>query len=107
MFDRWWQTFDLFRAHSVWASRRFSFEDSRAQLPRSVELNTAATIGLFESKLPSRPPTITRGVRVPRSWIVACVVLSIIYLATSGIPTLFDQIDGQYAGAAREMIDRG
>ena len=45
--------------------------------------------------------------RVPVSWIFALAVLLIVYLATCGVPRLFDQIDGQYAGAAREMIVRG
>jgi hypothetical protein len=30
-----------------------------------------------------------------------------VYLFTCGTPRLFDQIDGQYAGAAREMMARG
>jgi 4-amino-4-deoxy-L-arabinose transferase-like glycosyltransferase len=34
-------------------------------------------------------------------------VLVFAYYATCGAPRLFDQIDGQYAGAAREMIARG
>ena len=48
--------------------------------------------------------------RVSRElWIVLCALLFVcaIYLLTSGIPKLFDQVDGQYAGAAREMIARG
>jgi 4-amino-4-deoxy-L-arabinose transferase-like glycosyltransferase len=43
---------------------------------------------------------------VPRSWIFSFIVLVVVYLGTSGVPRLFDQIDGQYAGAAREMIER-
>lgn len=41
--------------------------------------------------------------------IVLCALLFVcaVYLLTSGIPKLFDQVDGQYAGAAREMIARG
>src|SRR5580704_12523233 len=45
--------------------------------------------------------------RVPVSWIFALAVLLVVYLATCGVPRLFDQIDGQYAGAAREMMVRG
>lgn len=30
-----------------------------------------------------------------------------LYLSCMGVPRLFDQIDGQYAGAAREMVTRG
>ena len=50
--------------------------------------------------------TIARE-RVPASWIFALAVLLVVYLATCGVPRLFDQIDGQYAGAAREMMVRG
>src|ERR1700676_2080645 len=45
--------------------------------------------------------------RVPVSWIFALAALLVVYLATCGVPRLFDQIDGQYAGAAREMMVRG
>jgi len=45
--------------------------------------------------------------RVPRAWIVSVILLVVVYIATCGVPRLFDQIDGQYAGAAREMMDRG
>ena len=45
--------------------------------------------------------------RVPASWIFALAVLFVVYFATCGVPRLFDQIDGQYAGAAREMMVRG
>jgi 4-amino-4-deoxy-L-arabinose transferase-like glycosyltransferase len=31
----------------------------------------------------------------------------VVYLFTGGAPRLFDQIDGQYAGAAREMMESG
>jgi 4-amino-4-deoxy-L-arabinose transferase-like glycosyltransferase len=39
--------------------------------------------------------------------VVVLVLVSAFYLATAGRPQLFDQIDGQYAGAAREMLVRG
>ena len=42
--------------------------------------------------------------RVPRAWIVSVILLAVVYIATCGVPRLFDQIDGQYAGAAREMM---
>jgi 4-amino-4-deoxy-L-arabinose transferase-like glycosyltransferase len=35
------------------------------------------------------------------------VLAATVYLATAAVPRLFDQIDGQYAGAAREMMLRG
>jgi 4-amino-4-deoxy-L-arabinose transferase-like glycosyltransferase len=49
-------------------------------------------------------PTIER---IPRAWILSFVLLAALYIGTCGVPRLFDQIDGQYAGAAREMIERG
>jgi 4-amino-4-deoxy-L-arabinose transferase-like glycosyltransferase len=42
----------------------------------------------------------------PRAWVIALGVLFAVYLVTCGVPRLFDQIDGQYAGAAREMMVR-
>ena len=47
------------------------------------------------------------GKRVPSSWVMALAVLLFLYFFTCGVPRLFDQIDGQYAGAAREMMERG
>ena len=55
----------------------------------------------------SRPADWIRREKVPRSWAIAFAVLLFVYLVTSGAPRLFDQIDGQYAGAAREMMMRG
>jgi 4-amino-4-deoxy-L-arabinose transferase-like glycosyltransferase len=43
---------------------------------------------------------------VSRSWVVALAVMLLVYFFTCGAPRLFDQIDGQYAGAAREMMER-
>jgi 4-amino-4-deoxy-L-arabinose transferase-like glycosyltransferase len=50
---------------------------------------------------------ISSGDQLPRSWVLAFALVALIYVATCGIPRLFDQIDGQYAGAAREMLARG
>src|ERR1700746_3407804 len=50
---------------------------------------------------------ISSGDQLPRSWVLAFVFVAVVYLSTCGVPRLFDQIDGQYAGAAREMIARG
>jgi 4-amino-4-deoxy-L-arabinose transferase-like glycosyltransferase len=47
------------------------------------------------------------GEKVPSSWVIALAVLLFLYFFTCGVPRLFDQIDGQYAGAAREMMERG
>src|SRR6202035_3662860 len=45
--------------------------------------------------------------KVPGSWVIALAAILFVYLFTCGVPRLFDQIDGQYAGAAREMMARG
>ena len=45
--------------------------------------------------------------RLNQILILLLVLVAAVYLATAGVPRLFDQIDGQYAGAAREMIVRG
>jgi 4-amino-4-deoxy-L-arabinose transferase-like glycosyltransferase len=37
----------------------------------------------------------------------ALLLVGALYLGCMGAPRLFDQIDGQYAGAAREMVTRG
>src|SRR6202022_3132250 len=62
--------------------------------------------------LPPCEPAVSRPQfsgqdRLPRSWILALTIVALAYFATCGVPRLFDQIDGQYAGAAREMIARG
>ncbi|HET9375199.1 MAG TPA: glycosyltransferase family 39 protein [Chthoniobacterales bacterium] len=46
--------------------------------------------------------------RVDQPLLVFLLLLAAaVYIATAGVPRLFDQIDGQYAGAAREMLSRG
>ncbi len=45
-------------------------------------------------------------VTLPRSWIFAFAAVCLIYILSCGAPRLLDQIDGQYGGAAREMIAR-
>ena len=45
--------------------------------------------------------------RVPVTWVLAFAVMLMVYFVACGAPRLFDQIDGQYAGAAREMLVRG
>src|ERR1700724_1013547 len=54
-----------------------------------------------------RPFVGILGNSVPRCWVVALAGLLFVYLFTCGAPRLFDQIDGQYAGAAREMMEGG
>jgi 4-amino-4-deoxy-L-arabinose transferase-like glycosyltransferase len=54
----------------------------------------------------SHPDEAIPGEKVPSSWVIALAVLLFLYFFTCGVPRLFDQIDGQYAGAAREMMVR-
>ncbi len=54
-----------------------------------------------------RPFNWFRREKVPGSWCIALAVILLVYLFSCGVPRLFDQIDGQYAGAAREMMARG
>lgn len=45
--------------------------------------------------------------RPTRAWaIFVAVLLGVLYLSTTSGPAIFDQIEGLYAGAAREMLDR-
>jgi 4-amino-4-deoxy-L-arabinose transferase-like glycosyltransferase len=48
-----------------------------------------------------------RRSRLDQFLIFLLVLVATVYIATSAVPRLFDQIDGQYAGAALEMIARG
>src|SRR6516165_11690339 len=80
---------------------------SPALQSESREITTTAALSVLADK-PRRARLIVWPVdRVPRSWILPFIVLVAVYVGTSGVPRLFDQIDGQYAGAAREMIERG
>src|ERR1700759_1086854 len=63
--------------------------------------------GLDVSRRPPRLLVGSPGDSVPRCWVVALAGLLFVYLLTCGAPRLFDQIDGQYVGAAREMMERG
>jgi 4-amino-4-deoxy-L-arabinose transferase-like glycosyltransferase len=54
-----------------------------------------------------RPYIDRRPNRLNQSLLFLLVLVAALYIATSPVPRLFDQIDGQYAGAAREMIARG
>src|SRR6478672_182020 len=62
---------------------------------------------LHEGEITSRSSFGKRPAKVPRLWVVALTAMLLVYLVTGGVPRLFDQIDGQYAGAAREMMERG
>ena len=50
--------------------------------------------------------SVRHRVRIPRPWIFAFAAVCLVYILSCGVPRLLDQIDGQYGGAAREMIDR-
>jgi 4-amino-4-deoxy-L-arabinose transferase-like glycosyltransferase len=45
--------------------------------------------------------------RLNQLLIFLLVLAAAVYIATAAVPRLFDQVDGQYAGAAREMMVRG
>ena len=76
-------------------------------LTESGRACAADPTALLNTTRVTEPPARQRFSR--ELWIVLCALLFVcaIYLLTSGIPKLFDQVDGQYAGAAREMIARG
>ncbi len=76
-----------------------------AEMPTAPDGETAAGVDVFQR---IRDPIVAiRRDSVPRWWVVTLALLLFVYLVTCGAPRLFDQIDGQYAGAAREMMVRG
>jgi 4-amino-4-deoxy-L-arabinose transferase-like glycosyltransferase len=109
MVDRLWRkrkSFDPLRRAWDLKSAHLSFETSSSPQPHSEDITTTAAVDVLADE-PRRPLLISRPVdRVPRSWILSFIVLVAVYLGTCAVPRLFDQIDGQYAGAAREMIER-
>jgi 4-amino-4-deoxy-L-arabinose transferase-like glycosyltransferase len=76
-----------------------------AEMPTAPDGETAAGVDVFQRV--GRPFAGILRDNVPRCWVVASAALLFVYLFTCGAPRLFDQIDGQYAGAAREMMARG
>jgi 4-amino-4-deoxy-L-arabinose transferase-like glycosyltransferase len=76
-----------------------------AEIPTAPDGETAAGVDVLQ-RIGHPFVGILRD-SVPRCWSVALAALLFVYLFTCGAPKLFDQIDGQYAGAAREMIARG
>src|ERR1700733_11582896 len=76
-----------------------------AEMHTAPEGETVAGVDL--SRRLDRSLVEILGDRLPRSWILALAGLFFVYLFACGAPRLFDQIDGQYAGAAREMMERG
>jgi hypothetical protein len=67
---------------------------------------TGPTRLFFTNRVGQLPLYKQRISKELRAVLVALLFVCAIYLLTSGIPSLFDQVDGQYAGAAREMIAR-
>jgi 4-amino-4-deoxy-L-arabinose transferase-like glycosyltransferase len=104
---RKWKSSDSLRVAWEWAFARLSFETSSSPQPDSTDVSTLANVDLLVRDRPQKPSFVSPSDRIPRAWIVSFVLLAIVYIATSSVPKLFDQIDGQYAGAAREMIERG
>jgi 4-amino-4-deoxy-L-arabinose transferase-like glycosyltransferase len=82
----------------------FSSESSLNDTP-PVSERESGVLGVVQDRVGHSPGRVL-GKRVPSSWVIALAVLLFLYFFTCGVPKLFDQIDGQYAGAAREMMER-
>jgi 4-amino-4-deoxy-L-arabinose transferase-like glycosyltransferase len=104
---RKWRSSVPLRAVWDWAFARLSFEALPDPQADSTDLRTAPSVDLLVGERLNRPSFTSPLDRVPRTWIVSFILLAVVYIASSGVPKLFDQIDGQYAGAAREMMERG
>jgi 4-amino-4-deoxy-L-arabinose transferase-like glycosyltransferase len=108
MFERWlgkWKDIDPLRFVWDWSFTYLSFENAQTSEP--VDMPAKAELDLLGPR-PERGRLTGRFIdTIPRSWILGFAALAAVYVITAGIPRLFDEIDGQYAGAAREMIARG
>src|SRR6516165_2812278 len=108
MFERWlgkWKDIDPLRFVWDWSFTYLSFENAQTSEP--VDMPAKAELDLLGPR-PERGRLTGRFIdTIPRSWILGFAALAAVYVVTAGIPRLFDEIDGQYAGAAREMIERG
>ena len=112
---RTWRTFGSRRRTVTWTLDNSSSDGATAAPGPALELGTLERAGVLDRITRAihragqrlEPSLTFARERVPVSWIFALAVLLVVYLATCGVPRLFDQIDGQYAGAAREMIVRG
>jgi 4-amino-4-deoxy-L-arabinose transferase-like glycosyltransferase len=97
------RTFDLGSVSSLLPNYSFesSLSDPQPTMEWELGVSDVAEVGVSHS--------VGRvlGKRVPSSWVMALAALLFLYFFTCGVPRLFDQIDGQYAGAAREMMERG
>ncbi len=74
-----------------------------------VRLDAPAVCGepaVLETIRPVAAPHRIQRFLQPRLLVVTFLAVALVYLASAGVPWLFDQIDGQYAGSAREMVAR-
>src|SRR3984957_20223637 len=93
------------RLPGTWRVSEFSAEHSSTDTHSPPGGETARDLGTLD-----RPAHLYGDIfsdKVPGSWVIALAAILFVYLFTCGAPRLFDQIDGQYAGAAREMMARG
>jgi 4-amino-4-deoxy-L-arabinose transferase-like glycosyltransferase len=104
MVDRWLRKWKrALRGEWELESANLSFEMSSSPQAEFGDITMTAAVA---DEAPRVRLIVWPVDRIPRSWIVSFFVLVAVYLGTSGVPRLFDQIDGQYAGAAREMVER-
>jgi 4-amino-4-deoxy-L-arabinose transferase-like glycosyltransferase len=105
MDDRFWQ---IWQGFGLRRRGRAAADYSDAPLMIEVQQASESQVALSDNKLHGAKGAHIhlQPERVSRSWLIALGVLLFVYLITCGVPRLFDQIDGQYAGAAREMIAR-
>jgi 4-amino-4-deoxy-L-arabinose transferase-like glycosyltransferase len=104
LFSRIWQMFGRQRREERRVGIDFS-QEPPLMSPQSAPGNSTMLLGEKLDRI-GRISSLRSRERIPRSYVFALSTLLFIYLFTCGIPRLFDQIDGQYAGAAREMIAR-
>ena len=70
--------------------------------PSAISTPTAA----WPREIQGRSRPALYDPRLFRFFLVWASLLAVFYIGSCGYPRLLDQIDGQYAGAAREMISR-
>src|SRR6516162_3077191 len=102
-----WKGFEPLRASFGWVFGGLAFDDTQSPRPDSTEMPTITHVEVVTREPPHRTLIFSTIEHIPRAWILSFVLLAAVYIGTCGVPRLFDQIDGQYAGAAREMIARG
>jgi 4-amino-4-deoxy-L-arabinose transferase-like glycosyltransferase len=93
------------RIAGTWRVSEFSAQNSSTDTHSLPDGETAPNLGTLDRTTPPFGQIFSD--KVPGSWVVGLAAILFVYLFTCGAPRLFDQIDGQYAGAAREMMARG